>query len=71
VNFPSESAIAPLELNYTNFKPKDEIIQIIDTLEGLINEKEISLNYTLADITLSADIKRFRQLIYNLISNKL
>lgn len=65
----SKSQYKTLELNYSIFSPKDEIIQIIHTLEGMIKEKDINLNYTLTDIKISADVKRFRQLIYNLVSN--
>lgn len=65
----SKSQYKTLELNYSLFSPKDEIVQIIHTLEGMIKEKNINLNYTLTDIKISADVKRFRQLIYNLVSN--
>lgn len=65
----SKSQCNTLELNYTKFSPKDEIIQIVLTLEKMINDKNIDLNYTLTDIIISADAKRFRQLIYNLVSN--
>lgn len=65
----SKSQYKTLELNYTNFSPKDEIVQIILTLEKMVKEKNIELNYTLTDTTISADSKRFRQLIYNLVSN--
>lgn len=65
----SKSQYKALELNYSLFTPKNEIIQIINTLEEMIKEKNIDLNYTLTDIKISADIKRFRQLIYNLLSN--
>lgn len=58
-----------LDLNYTNFSSKEEIIQVLHTLEQMINEKSINLSYTLCDINISADKKRFRQLIYNLVSN--
>lgn len=58
-----------LELSYTMFNSKNEIIQITQTLEKMIKEKNISLNYTLMDIKISADKKRFKQLIYNLVSN--
>lgn len=65
----SKSQYKTLELNYSIFSPKDEIIQITLALKEMIKEKNINLNYTLADIRISADIKRFRQLIYNLVSN--
>jgi len=58
-----------LELNYTTFRTKDVIIQTISTLEEMYKEKNIDLSYTLADMNISADVKRFRQLIYNLVTN--
>lgn len=65
----SKSQYNRLELNYTRFRPKDEIIKIIYTLEEMLKEKNLSMNYTLADMDLWADKKRFKQLIYNLITN--
>lgn len=58
-----------LELKYTTFAPKEIILQIVLTLETMMKEKNIDLDYTLADVNISADVKRFRQLIYNLVSN--
>lgn len=65
----SKTQYSTLELNYTEFEPKEEIIQIIMTLEKMIKEKNIDLNYTLLDVKITADKKRFKQLIYNLVSN--
>ncbi len=65
----SKSQYKSLELNYSTFAPKNEIVQIVNALEEMIKEKNINMNYTISDIKISADIKRFRQLIYNLISN--
>lgn len=65
----SKSEYNSLKLSYSCFSPKDEILQIISTLEEMIKEKNISLSYTMSDIKISADIKRFRQLIFNLLSN--
>lgn len=65
----SKSQMKNLELNYTAFRPKDAIKQILTALEENCREKNIELNYTLADVKICADIKRFRQLIYNLVSN--
>lgn len=65
----SKSQYKTLELNYSMFSPKDEIVKIILTLQEMIKEKNINLNYTLTDIKILADVKRFRQLIYNLVSN--
>lgn len=58
-----------LELKYVTFNTKEEILQILVSLEKMIEEKNIELNYTVSDIKISADLKRFRQLIYNLASN--
>jgi len=58
-----------LELNYETFKPRSVIMQILTTLEEMVKAKNIDLKYTLADMKISADIKRFRQLIYNLVTN--
>lgn len=65
----SKSQYNSLELNYLTFNPKEEIIQILNTFEEMVAEKNIDVNYTFTDIEISADVKRFRQLIYNLISN--
>lgn len=65
----SKSQYKTLELNYREFNPKEEIIQIMSTLEEMVKEKQIDLSYTLTDIKISADLKRFRQLIFNLVSN--
>jgi len=58
-----------LELNYTTIAPKELIVQILCNLDSMIREKNIDIDYTLTDVKISADIKRFRQLIYNLVSN--
>lgn len=65
----SKSQYHSLELNYSLFSPKKEIIKIISSIEQMIQEKNIELSYTLTDLEISADVKRFRQLIYNLASN--
>lgn len=65
----SKNQYNSLDLNYSRFNPKNEILKIISTLEKMLAEKNIHINYTLCDIKISADLKRFRQLIYNLVSN--
>lgn len=65
----SRSEYKAMELNYSLFNPKEEITQILTALEQMINEKKIKLNYTLIDIKIQADLKRFRQLIFNLTTN--
>jgi len=65
----SKYEVNMLELNYTTFKTKEVITQTISTLEEMYKEKNIKLSYTLTDVNLTADVKRFRQLIYNLVTN--
>lgn len=65
----SKSQYKNLELNYTSFNPKIEIVQILQALDEMIKEKNIGLTYAFADLIILADLKRFRQLIYNLVSN--
>lgn len=65
----SKSQYKLMELKYSEFNAKTEIIKIIDTLEWIMKEKKIKISYTLIDVEMSADLKRFRQLIYNLVSN--
>lgn len=65
----SRSEYKALELNYSLFSPKIEIEQILVAVERMISEKKIKLDYTLVDIKIHADAKRFRQLIYNLTTN--
>ena len=60
-----------LELNYSLFSTKEVITQTLLTLEEMYKEKSIDLSYTLTDVNIFADTKRFRQLIYNLVSNSI
>lgn len=53
----------PMELDYKLFNTKEVILEIINSYPN------IEMDYTLVDIDIVADIKRFRQLIYNLTSN--
>ncbi len=59
----TRSQYKPLELNYECFSAKDVILDIIHSYPNGC------FDYTLLDIDIEADIKRFRQLIYNLTSN--
>ena len=47
----------PMELDYKIFSTKDVILEIINSYPN------IEMDYTLIDIDIEADIKRFRQLI--------
>ena len=65
----ARSQANPMELKYEYFRPKDVIKDIIWGFDEVRKEKNIEFNYTLSDIIIYADLKRFKQLIYNLISN--
>lgn len=65
----SKSQWKTLELNYSTIQSGDEISKILTNFQETLKEKNVELSYTLADVTISADAKRFRQLIYNLVSN--
>ncbi|MCI1272861.1 MAG: HAMP domain-containing histidine kinase [Clostridiaceae bacterium] len=65
----SRAQTKPLELNYQTFRPKEVIEDIILGFEEFKKEKDVEISYTLTDIELNADLKRFKQLIYNLTSN--
>lgn len=65
----SKSQYNALDLNYSVFNAKEEVIQVVQTLEQMIEEKNLKFTYTLCEVKISADKKRFRQLIYNLVSN--
>lgn len=60
-----------MELKYETFRPMEVIKDIIYSFDEVIKEKKVNFSYTLMDVELTADLKRFKQLIYNLISNAL
>lgn len=53
----------PMELNYKEFETRDIILDIINSYPN------VEFDYTLVSLTINADVKRFRQLVYNLTSN--
>lgn len=59
----TKSQYKPLDLSYSIFNSKE----VIETIIDCFNLKTI--NYTLIDKTICADYTRFKQLVYNLISN--
>ena len=59
----------PMELKREYFRAKDIIMDIIWSFNEIRKEKNIEFNYTLSDIMIFADKQRFKQLIYNLVSN--
>ncbi len=67
----ARSEYKPLELKYETFRPKDVIKDIIYSFDEIVKEKNIKFSYTMMDVEIVADLKRFKQLIFNLISNAL
>ena len=67
----ARSEYKPLELKYETFRPKDVVKDIIYSFEEIVKEKNIKFSYTMMDVEIIADLKRFKQLIFNLISNAL
>ena len=65
----ARSEANPLELKYEYFRPKKVINDIIWGFDEIKREKNIEFNYTLSYVIICADLRRFKQLIYNLISN--
>ena len=65
----ARSQANPMEIKYEYFRPKEVIKDIIWGFDEERKEKNIEFNYTLTDIIICADLRRFKQLIYNLISN--
>lgn len=65
----SRSQTKNMELQYELFSPKKIILETLDTLENQIKERKLEVRYTLMDVRLNADLRRFKQLILNLISN--
>lgn len=55
----------PIELSYSIFNSRETIKDIIDSF----NDKDIK--YTLSDINICADYTRFKQLVFNLLSNSI
>lgn len=59
----------PMEIKCEYFQPKEVIEDILWSFNEAMNEKNINISYTLMDVEIYADLKRFKQLIYNLVSN--
>lgn len=58
-----------MDLKPEKFRAKEIIDDIILSFDEIRKEKNITFNYTLSDITIKADLIRFKQIVYNLISN--
>ncbi|EKE03865.1 MAG: hypothetical protein ACD_20C00135G0004 [uncultured bacterium] len=60
-----------IELHYEKFNTGKVIKETISTLKNIAIKKNISLDLQLSDVTLHGDSVRFRQIMYNLLSNAL
>lgn len=58
-----------IELNKTNFDLKLCVLDVIELLEQLLNEKKIELIANLDDVVIYADEIKISQVIYNFLSN--
>ncbi len=58
-----------MELKPEKFRSKQIIDDIIWSFEEIRKEKNITFNYLLSDVIIKADLIKFKQLVYNLISN--
>lgn len=58
-----------IELKPEKFRAKEIIDDIIWSFEEIRKEKNITFSYLLSDVIIKADLIRFKQLVYNLISN--
>ena len=59
----TKSQYKPIELNYDIFRTKDVIDEVIESFN------KYKINSALIDVTIFADHTRFKQLVFNLISN--
>lgn len=59
----------PLTIKRERIRTKQLITEILQNFDEMRKEKNIKFNFTLSDIIINADLIRFKQLIYNLISN--
>lgn len=60
-----------LKLRYEKFSPAEVISEVLAILDEKISEKAITLIKRLDDVSVNADKRRFKQLIYNLVGNAL
>ncbi|HBH17612.1 MAG TPA: hypothetical protein DDX14_01450 [Cyanobacteria bacterium UBA9579] len=58
-----------MKLYYEKFNTRDVIKESLIILDDMISKKSINIELELVNIEVSADILRFKQIIYNLLSN--
>lgn len=65
----ARSEFAEMELNYETVRPKQLIEDIVLSFDEIIKSKNLHFSYTLMDVEIKADVRRFQQMVMNLISN--
>lgn len=65
----SRSSSQSLEIRYESFMPRKIIEDIVFSFDEMRKEKNVDINFTLTDVLVTADKRRFKQLVFNLISN--
>lgn len=65
----SRAEINKLEMHKEKFRTKEVIEDISWSFDEIVKSKNLHFSYTLMDVEIEADLRRFKQLIYNLISN--
>ena len=65
----ARSEFAEMELNYEVFRPKQLIEDIVLSFDEIIKSKNLHFSYTIMDVEIKADVRRFQQMVVNLISN--
>lgn len=67
----AKSESQPLAIKRQRIRTKQIITEILENFEEMRKEKNIVFNYTFSDIVINADLIKFKQLVYNLVSNAL
>lgn len=65
----TRSEFGDMELNCQSFRPKQIIEDISLSFDEIVKSKNLHFSYTIMDVEINADERRFKQLIVNLISN--
>lgn len=65
----ARSEFGDMELNCRCFRPKQIIENISLSFDEVVKSKNLHFSYTIMDVEIKADERRFKQLIVNLISN--
>ena len=67
----AKSDSQPLTIKRVRIRTKKIITEILENFDEISKEKKVSFNYTLSDIIINADLIKFKQRVYNLVSNAL